>query len=316
MTAQGTGRIGLSLAAGLAASLLFLSLARGLPNGSLLGFFAPLPLMMAGLGLGWAAVLVAAAAGAAGVGLVEGWSFGFSFLAMAGLPALVVSNRSLLWRTHADGSVEWYPPGHVLGWLTLASMALFAVGVAMLPHHPEGVRGWMTQSVAHTLDAVGGQLEPAERDAAVKALGAGLPAMVMGVWLTMATVNAVIAQAVLAATRRNRRPTPDYGALDLPDWLLPVLVAAGLAGIAGGGFGYVAGNMAAVALLPFAILGVATVHRVLAARPGARLGLVVLYGFVVLAFVWVLLPAAGLGLVRFLQTRYRRHAGSGGGKEE
>jgi hypothetical protein len=312
-----TGRIGLPLAAGLTASLLFLSLARGLPNGALLGFFAPLPLMMAGLGLGRAAVLGAAATGAAAAGVVEGWSFGVTFLAMAGLPALVVSNRALRRRANADGSVDWYPPGGVLGWLTLASMALFAVGVALLPHHPDGVRGWMTQSVAHTLDAVGDQLDPVERQAAVQALGVGLPAMVMGVWLVMAAINAVVAQAVLAATGRNRRPTPAYGALDLPDWLLPVLLVAVVVGAVGGGsVGYVAGNMAAVALLPFAILGVATAHRMLAARPGARFGLVVLYGFVVLAFVWVMLPASGLGLVKYLQTRFRRHAESGGGKEE
>ncbi len=312
-----TGRIGLPLAAGLTASLLFLSMTRGMPNGTLLGFFASLPLMMAGLGLGQAAALGAAVVGAIAVGLVQGGSFGPTFLAMAGLPALVVANRALSSRPGADGSREWSAPGDVLGWLTLATMALCLVVVALLPHHPGGVHGWVDQSVSHTLDVLGEPLSPAERRTAIEVLGTALPAMAMSVWVVMAAVNAVVAQAVLAATGHNRRPPPAYGALDLPDWLLPVAVAMAAAGLVGqGSLGYVAGNLAAAALLPFAFLGVATVHRALAARPGARLGLVALYGFLVLGFVWVMLPAAGLGLVKFLQTRLRRRAASGGGKEE
>ena len=69
-------------------------------------------------------------------------------------------------------------------------------------------------------------------------------------------------------------------------------------------------------LVPFSLLGVATIHRHIAARPGAAIGLVVFYGVLVIFFVWALIPAAGLGLVQFVKMRFRRRVPSDGGKEE
>lgn len=312
-----TSRIGLALAAGLLASLLFLSLAREMPNGSLLAFFAPLPLMAAGLGLGqWAAVLAAASGGAAAA-LVGGPTVAVTFLATAGLSALVVSNRALLCRPAADGSVEWYPPGRVLAWLTLMSVGLFAFAAVALPHHPDGVKGWMTEVARRTLDVLGDEVAPQQRQAMIVSLASVLPGMVMGVWLLMAAVNAVIGQAILAASGRGRRPSPSYRTLDLPGWSVAAVAAAiVVAAAAEDGAGYLAANIVAVALLPFAALGVATAHAHLAARPRAGLGLAVLYGILVVAFLWALIPAAGLGLAKFVQTRMRRSLAGGGGKEE
>jgi Predicted membrane protein (DUF2232) len=288
-----------------------------MPNGPLLGFFATMPLMMVGLGWGLGAALMAAATGAVAVGLVQDWPFAVSFLIMTGLPAAIVTNRALLGRSSADGKTEWYPPGFVLAWLTVAAMVLFTVAALSLPEHQDGLKAWMAQSVAQAVDAMGASVGPEERRMTVDTVSAILPAIVMGVWVLTAVFNAVMAQAVLALTHHNRRPTPTYVGMDLPNWLLPVLVGSAAAAVAlNGSPGYIAANMAAVALFPFALLGVATAHRLIAARPGARLGLTAMYGFLVLAFVWAMIPAAGLGLVRFLQTRFRRRSVSDGGKEE
>ncbi|MDA8233166.1 MAG: DUF2232 domain-containing protein [Magnetospirillum sp.] len=311
-----TARIGLPLASGLLASLLFLTLARGMANGPLIGFLAPLPLMMAGLGLGRMAALFAAAIGTVAVAVVQERAYGLSFLLMAALPALVVANRALSWRVSPAGEKEWCPAGRVLSWLTLAGIALFAVAAALLSHHADGVRGWVAAAIGDMLDAVGDPLPAAERETAAHMLTKVLPALVVTVWVVMAAINAVLAQAILVRLGHARRPSPVYRDLDLPWWAAAVLAAALVAALAGtGSVGYVAANMAAVAALPFAALGIATAHRHLASRPDGHLGLVVLYGVLVLAFVWALIPAAGLGLVRFTQTRFRRRA-SGGGKEE
>lgn len=311
-----TARIGAPLAAGLLASLLFLTLARAMPNGPLFGFLAPFPLMLAGLWGGQLAVALGAAAGVLAVGLVEDGAFGLTFLLMTALPALVVTNRALLRRPLPDGGTEWYPAGQVLGALTVTAMALFAVVVVLMPEHPGGVRGWMADTLAHTLDVLGAQVPPGQKQAAAETLAAILPAMVMGGWLVMAVVNAVAAQALLVRLGRSHRPSPPYARLDLPDWLAGVLGLSVVGSALGGTVGYLAANAASVALLPFALLGLAAVHRAIAATRAARLGLTVLYGIVVLASVWMVIPAAALGLVKFVQTRFRRRAFRDGGKEE
>jgi len=312
-----TGRFGPGLVAGLLAALLFLSLIHGAANGPLLAFFAPLPLMMAALGLEQAAAVMATSVGAMAVGLVGDWSFGLTFLALAGLPSLMVANRALLWRRAENGDIEWYPIGRLLAGLTVSAMAVFVAMALTLPPHSEGVRGWMVESLSRTLDAVGDEVTAEQRQLAASTLAAVLPGMVMTVWMLMAVVNALAAQAILVGLKRNRRPNPAYGGLDLPDWLGGVLLAAALLGAAvGGNVGYVAGNMAAVALVPFSLLGVATIHRHVTARPGAAVGLVFLYGVLVVFNVWALIPASGLGLVRFLQMRFRRRVPSDGGKEK
>ena len=312
-----TGRFGPGLLAGLLAALLFLSLIHGAANGPLLAFFAPLPLMMAALGLEQAAAAMATSVGAMAVGLVGDWSFGLTFLALAGLPSLMVANRALLWRRAENGDIEWYPIGRLLAGLTVSAMAVFVAMALTLPPHSEGVRGWMVESLSRTLDAVGDEVTAEQRQLAASTLAAVLPGMVMTVWMLMAVVNALAAQAILVGLRRNRRPNPAYGGLDLPDWLGGVLLVTALLGAAvGGTVGYVAGNMAAVALVPFSLLGVATIHRHVTARPGAAVGLVFLYGVLVVFNVWALIPASGLGLVRFLQMRFRRRVPSDGGKEK
>ena len=240
-----------------------------------------------------------------------------SFLIMAGLPSVIVANRALLMRISADGQPEWYPPGLILGWLTIATMVLFTVAAVSLPNHPDGLRAWMAQAVAQSIDGMGITLAPEERQKTADTLAAVLPGMVMGVWVLMAVFNAILAQAVLTVTRHNRRPNPVYTGMDLPDWLMPILVASAVAAMAtDGSLGYIAGNLAMAALFPFALMGVATAHRLIAARPASRLGLAAMYGFLVLAFVWAMIPAAALGLVKFLQIRFRRRSVSDGGKEE
>ncbi len=282
-------------------------------NGPLLGFLAPLPLMMAGLWGGRAAAAIAVGTGMAAVTGFEGVAFGLSFLAMACLPSLVVSERALLWRQEADGGITWYPAGRVLAALTTASGLLFLTVAALLPPHADGIRGWMAETLSNTLAALGGTVPDANREAVVQALAGVLPAVAMGGWLTMALVNAMAAQALLRRMKRNRRPSPDYLGLDLPDWMAGVLVGTATAGILlPGDTGYVAANLAALMLVPFGALGVASTHRYLAKRPGATFGLIMLYGTLALVLVWVLIPAAALGFVTYL---YRRRP-KAGDKEE
>lgn len=311
-----TRLVGLSTGAGLLSAILFLTVVKDVPFGVVLSYLAPLPLMMAGLGVGQGAVLIGAGIGGAAVAVVAGGAmFALPFLAAAGLPSLVVANRGLLWRTAPDGTVHWFPPGLVLAWLTAAGLLLLLIGVALVSGHPDGVRGWVAETIGRVLELAAPMVGPEDRQVAVDWWTPGFPAMVAGSWLLMSVLNATLAQGLLARLGRNRRPSPAYRELWLPDWLGVVLVVAAAVGLlAGGDAGYVAANTAAVVMVPFALLGVATVHRWAAGRSNARFILALMYGMLILVFVWAVIAAAGLGLVRFWTMRFRR--GTGGGGEE
>lgn len=297
-------------------ALLFLSLAKGLAAGMILSYAAPMPLMALGMWLGTGAAAVAALSGMVAVGAVVGAISALPFAVVAALPALVVVRQALLWRQNAEGGVEWYPPGLVLGWLTGVAMALIVIGVALAPGHPDGVQGWVAETIGATLALIAPSLPEENRRTAAEWWTPMLPAMVTGSWLVMAVVNAVAAQGLAARFKRSRRPSPAYRELELPAWPVVVMAAAGAVGVtAEGDFGYLARNLAGLALLPLAFLGLATIHRWVAGRPQARLGLAMVYGVLFLAFGYAVLAAAGLGLVRFVM-KFRRKRDSGGGKEE
>lgn len=311
-----TRQLGLPLAAGLLSALMFLSLVKGIALGAMLSYLAPLPLIMAGLALGWTAALVAGVAMMAAVAVAAGTIFVLPSAIVAALPALVASNRALLWRNATDGTVHWYPPGHVLAWLTATGLALLLIGMALVAGRPEGIQGFIAEVIGQTLDMVAANLPEETRKQVVGMWAPLFPAMIIGSWLVMASLNAIGAQALVARLGHARRPNPLYRELMLPDWLgIGLTVVVLMAVLAGGDVGYIATNMVVVLLIPFVCLGLAGIHRWAFGRPNARLVLAATYGLLILAIGWAAAAVAGLGLVRFWTMRFRR-PNSGGGMEE
>ncbi len=295
---------------------MFLSLAKGIALGAVLSYLAPLPLMMAGLALGWTAALIAGTAMMAAVAVAAGTVFVLPAAVGVALPALVVSNRALLWRNAADGTLHWYPPGHVLAWLTATGLVLMLIGMALVVGRPEGIRGFVTEVIGQTLDMVAAEVPEETRKKVADMWVPMFPAMVIGSWLVMSALNAIGAQALVARLGRARRTTPVYRELTLPDWLgIALTVAVVAAVLTGGDPGYAATNMVVVLLVPFVCLGLAGIHRWAFGRPNARLVLAATYGLLILAIGWAAAAVAGLGLVRFWTMRFRRPK-SGGGMEE
>ncbi|MFD2233804.1 hypothetical protein [Phaeospirillum tilakii] len=316
-----TGTVGIALAAGLLSALMFLSLSEGLAIGLLLTYLAPLPLLMAGLARGAAMAVLAGAAACLAIALVSGGLAALPFGLAVVAPVAVIVRQALLWRTDGSGAVEWYPPGLLLGWLSAMAVTLIGLGAALISGQAGlgsgGLERWIAASVGHGLDLLAPTLDAPQRQAVADGWVPLFLALVGGSWLVMILVNTILAQGLLARWGHNRRPTPAYAReLDLPTWLGGLLVAAAAAGaLAEGDFAYLGRNVAVVVLVPFALSGLAAVHLWAAARPNARMILVAVYGVVFLASAWVLLPIAGLGLVRFV-TRFRPAGDSGGGKEK
>ena len=307
--------LALAVAAGLLSALLFFSVLSGGAAGLVLTYGAPMPLMLTGLGLGLPGVLVASVVAGGTVAMAGLYPAGI-FAASVVLPSLVVTRQALLWRRGAGGDVEWYPPGLVLGWLTAAGLAVLVAAPFVLPGHEGGLEGWIRDYLGLALDALtaGGMVPPEAREPMVAMWAPLLPAMVAGSWLVMALANAVLAQAVLVRFKRNRRPTPDYQALELPDWCAAGLgVSAVLAVVAGGDLGYVARNAIGLLLVPYVFLGLAGMHGAIRQRPNGGILLALFYGAFVLLFGWAVIAAAGVGLVRHLIQLQRRF---GGGRDQ
>src|SRR5438105_4642394 len=121
----------IGIAAGLAAALLFASVATGSPLSVVLFYLAPLPLMIAAIGWSHVAGLVAALVAAAGLAAVFGWFFFLAFLIGIGAPAWWLGYLTLLARPApgAPGALDWYPAGRIVMWAALIGAAVVAVAI-------------------------------------------------------------------------------------------------------------------------------------------------------------------------------------------
>ena len=288
----------LAVLGGVVSAFLFLSLSVGLPGMVVLTYFVQLPLLLVGLTLGVAPAVIAAVSGGAVSGVMAGGLAAASFAVVAALPALLVVRQSLLSRA-AAGGVEWYPPGPVLA--QLAAFAAAAIALAFLLF--AGAEGGLVGAVRGLLDrataefAAAGTPGGAEVAAAVRRAAALFPGVTAASWLLMATVNAVLAQALAVRLGRNLRPSPDIAELSLPRWLMYLAGSAALLSLLGGGgladFGR---SLLLVLLVPYLLQGLAVAHAFARRLAAPRLALAALYAALVL-LGWPVLLVAVLGLV-------------------
>jgi hypothetical protein len=200
-----------------------------------------------------------------------------------------------------------------VAWLAVASTVLLLIWVAALPPHEGGVKGWLETFLSQALDMLGDQVDPKERQQITHLLSATLPAMIAGVWMMMAVVNAMAAQAILTRLGQGLRPSPDYLGMELPVWLAALPGGAALIWAALTAtqthvtIAFIAANVVVIGLIPFAALGVAAVHGRLTRGPqSATLGLLAFYGALIVFNVWALIPLSVVGLVRFVKLWFGR----------
>ena len=235
------------LGAGVIAALLHLSVTLGSPGAFMLAYFAQAPIAATGLALGFmpaamaaafAAILVAL--GSPGVGALS------LFILTSALPVLVVVYFALQNRAPdedgAGGSVEWYPTGRILGWLTGLGLAAFATAYVMFMGGENGVRG----AIEAYLSTVMGTFRGADQvavDQVIATMSRFFPAVAVASWILMNVVNGVLAQQFLTASGRNIRPKPDYREIQAPLWPAAVIVLGVLLTFFGGGPGFFGFNV-------------------------------------------------------------------------
>jgi hypothetical protein len=291
-----------AIASGLVAALLYLSVLTGSLGALILVYLVQLPLFAAGLSLGAKAVLIAGGTATLVTAAVGGVLSGVLFFLAEALPPMLLVYQALRSRTDGTGAVAWYPPGRLVLWLCGIGAAILLGAALFLTGTADGFRGTVHGLPAgrpapgrgreHTPTAAG---QKSQAEAMAEALTAFFPAMAVGSWLIMTTVNGILAQGALARFGLNRRPAPDMAALTLPRWTAGILAASLLiAFVAAGDIGYLGANLAPVLALAYVFAGLAVMHAVLRRQTGRILILVPAYLALLLGWPVLLVAACGM----------------------
>ena len=217
----------LAIGAGALAALFYVAVGLGSLGSLILAYLAQFPLFAIGLGAGFLHALLASGVGAVLIAAALPPSAAGLFLATAALPVLVLTNRALLSRTNPDGSIDWYPPGHLLAILNgIALAALLAVALLFWGHEG-GMIGAGKELLAEMMRGfVAGEVSGQAVAAAQNRLAWLLPALVLTSWQIMVMVNGLLAQGVLSRFSLNLRPGAPFHELWLPQWLSIAFAAA------------------------------------------------------------------------------------------
>jgi hypothetical protein len=302
------------LGAGVIAALLHLSVTLGSSGAFMLAYFAQAPIVATGLALGFMPAAVAAAIAAVLVALGSPGVGALSlFMLTSALPVLVIVYFAIQNRTRngegEDGSIEWYPLGNLLGWLTILALAAFVIAYLVFLGAENGVRGATETYLRNVLGALRGvQADTTAVDQLISTMAAVFPAVAAASWLLMIVVNGVMAQKFLNAAGKNLRPMPVYREIEGPVWPAAVVVFGALMAIFGGNATFFGLNLMLIGAIPFFFIGLAVLHSISAAWPGRLFLLVGAYLFLVL-LVWPAAMVALLGLIEhWVRLRERMHA--------
>lgn len=308
----------MAIGGGVLSALLYLSVMAGGLGTVILAYLGPLPLLMVGLGLGLRSFLIAGTVAVLAVAVVGGPLFGLSYGLANAVVVAVIVRQSLLARTAPDGTLEWYPPGLLLVVLTGLGLVGLLLAALLTLGDPGGLEGSVRQflSIAFGDAAAGtaGAEEPLSE--LIDGFAQVFPGMVVVSWLTMAIINAALAQGVLMRFGRNLRPAMRVAEVELPNWTPMLLAAAGVLALLGseGQLGYLALNAAIVLLVPFFFAGLAVVHAFAGGRQARTLLLMVFY-FFLLVSGWPIAMVVGLGVIEQWAGLRRRFSRTGPDQE-
>lgn len=291
--------LGIGIGAGLVSALLFGMLLKATPLALVLYLLAPLPILIVGLGWSSRAALAAAASGSLALALVVGPFLGLGFAAYLAVPAWWLAYLALLGRPNADGTLEWYPTGRLLGWTGgTAALAFIAIAVMSSPSH-EAFQSQL-RSLAGTIvkaqmrdvpaqpkpdaskpgaapdadrpDAAkdGSTTAPAEAEAhadLADALARVVPAFAANGLALLLTFYLWASARIVQLSGRLPRPWPDIPATIMPRAMLGLLGIAVILAFAPGYAGVLGTALVGSVSAVFALQGLAAFHDRSRGRP-------------------------------------------------
>lgn len=306
----------ISVTAGLLSAVLYLSTTWSILGALVFALFTPFPLLAAGLGLGLTAAAIATVISTLTVILVLDGIGMVVFAVVYALPAVMVVRLALLQRTAEDGTVEWYPPGLLLNFITLYAVAVFIVVDIFMGSGSGGLRAEISSYVDSMRDlVVDSQRNNTDVTLAFDAIKRIFPFIAAAWWMMVVVVNSILAQRLLERRGLNRRPGPDLRTTSLPVWLAGVMVAATVTALLGSGWlGFVGTNVALILCVPYFFVGLAVLHTV-SAQWGARTAILIATYVVLLLFSRTAVLVAGIGFLEHWTDLRRRFGGPSGSQE-
>jgi hypothetical protein len=292
----------IGVGAGLAAAMLFASVASGSILGIFLFYLAPLPILIASLGWSHVAGLIAAVCATAIVASVSGTiflgvpviSFGAWWLGYVALLARPASQAE-----GAEG--EWYPVGRLVLWAALIGTLVIVATIPSFGTDQESVQAGLRKTYARIL-----------RDQSViDLLVIAAPPAAAAFSSLVNVLNLWLAARIVKISGRLPRPWPDLAALAIPRQTTGLLVLSLGGSFLPDLFGILCSVWAASLVMVFAILGFAFLHW---ATRGITLRVVLLGSLYAAAAVlgWPLLVIALLGVAEnifWLRARICRRRG-------
>lgn len=233
----------------------------------------PAPILVIGFYLGYA--FAGVSAGIAALLILLNFDSGSSiyYIIGAGLPALLIVRQAMISQPGADpNSVDWYPPGQILAWLTVYGvvvLACIAIYLATSGHTLETISRDVLLKIATLFtNNADIQYQSAEHRAAAMKLweesayqtARVLAGITFSIILLKIVALATAAQGLLNRAGAALRPSPAYVALELPRWLAGALAAALVIALLPGGLGSFGRNAALFLSTPFFLLGLTVIH--------------------------------------------------------
>jgi len=292
--------------AGLVSAALFASAATAAAIAGILFYLSPLPLCLAGLGWGRSAALLAALTGtvviAASLGPATAAAFGLTIATpIALLTHLLLLSRPVpALQGGAPASLEWYPPGRLVGWASIIAGVLAGLLVLVLGYDQESYRQSIRDILDHSafkeLDPDGTVFTKETIESLSVILAKALPAAFAIVWLTIVLFNLWLAGIIVAASGRSLRPWPNLQDLELPNVFVPIFAVAIMVSFVPGMIGLLATGLAGAMLFAYVLQGLAVIHVYSRSVTLRWLLLTVVYlGILLLGWVALLVAIVGLG---------------------
>ncbi len=305
----------IAVGGGLLCALLYLSVMSGSTGAIFFTYLSQLPLFLVGLSLGLTPATIACIVAAGAIAVGANYAAAGLFCVLSAAPVLILVRQGLQSRPGAQGgTVEWYPPGRLLGCLTGYGLVLFGITLVAFLGSEDGVEGAARTYIDATLGTIAAGVADPRFDRIIQSFIRYFPAIVVTTWLVMVVVNAALAQNVLTQFKRNRRPSPKFADLELPGWMITGLAVVVLVSLVPGRIGVIGQNAAIIIALPFFFLGLAVIHAVSHRFGARRLFLLAIYVILIL-FGWPIIVVAGLGIVEQWAHFRRRFAATGTGRE-
>ena len=303
-------------AAGLATFLLFLSSGFA-TGGTLLGFFVPLPSLIAGIGFGWPVAAIAGLVGAVLFFLLTNGVGGIIYFGIIAVPVTIITYIAGLWNPPGtqqvadsfrqpppagdEDKVAWFPLSAILMTLVLMATALaalmsFSLGIDELAYRA-AVFEILDDLIDNRLAPILQREFTLDQRVALKETTAKLlPAAVAASWLLLMVLNAWLASKIAQMSGLMQRPAPDIRMTGMPAGVIIGLGIMLFAASFDGPIGRFAMGFVGAGIMAVILIGLAVIHEWSFGRPLRPMLLGGVYLGFLIAVIFTVIPIFLLGL--------------------